>query len=64
MGITYVTLELANPSDPSVTETLDFLVDSGATYTVVPSEVLDRLGIQPLTEDTFRLANGEVVSRR
>lgn len=64
MGITYVQVEVANVALPERREALDFLVDSGATYSVVPSAVLARLEIQPLSEQVFRLANGERISRK
>ena len=41
-----------------------FLVDSGASYTVVPQEVLKRLGIKPLREEEFDLANGKTIKRK
>jgi predicted aspartyl protease len=62
--MTHVGLAVANVSDPEKSESLDFLVDSGPTYSVVPQAVLDRLGIRPISEQTFRLANGEHVSRK
>ncbi len=43
---------------------LELLVDSGAVYSVVPSTVLDELGIKPIDEQVFRLANGDKVRRR
>ncbi len=42
-------------------ESLDALVDTGATYTSVPAEVLQRLGVAPEEEAPFILANGETV---
>jgi clan AA aspartic protease len=39
-------------------ETMSALVDSGATNTVIPSEVLRRLGISPHRTSTFQLADG------
>jgi hypothetical protein len=64
MAVTYVEMQVANVADPDRTETLSFLVDSGATYSVVPSDVLDRLGIRPLSVQEFRLANGDKISRK
>ncbi len=64
MGLTVVKVEVGNPADTTRMESLDFLVDSGAIYSVVPHEVLDRLGIKSLTEQEFRLANGEMIRRR
>ncbi|RIK78764.1 MAG: aspartyl protease [Planctomycetota bacterium] len=40
------------------------MVDSGAIYTVAPGEVLEDLGIQPLSEEIFWLANGEKLTRK
>src|SRR5439155_15534623 len=64
MGLTFLELEIANPANPAVTERLDFLIDSGAIYSVVPAPVLERLGIQPLAMQEFRLANGTKVQRK
>ena len=64
MGLTFLELEIANPANPAVTEKVDFLIDSGAIYSVVPAPVLERLGIQPLATQEFRLANGTKVQRK
>ena len=40
-----------------------FLVDSGATYTVLTKSVWERLGLKPLGEVEFVLADGTVVRR-
>jgi predicted aspartyl protease len=64
MGLTVLKVEVGNPSDFSRMETLEFLVDSGAIYSVVPAEALARLGIVPHGEEEFRLANGETIRRR
>lgn len=64
MGITFVEIEVASPANPEQGEKVEFLVDSGATYSVVPTPTLERLGIKPLTEETFRIANGEKISRK
>ena len=58
MGMTVLPLEGGNPANPEVTERLDFLIDSGAVYSVVPAPTLERLGIRPLREEEFRLADG------
>jgi len=64
VGLTYIPMEVANPSAPEVWEPLEFLIDSGAIYSVVPAPVLERLGIRPIAEQVFRLANGEQIRRR
>jgi aspartyl protease family protein len=64
MGLTQIEIEIANPSRPARTEKLEFLVDSGAIYTVAPTRVLRRLGIRPLVKEEFILADGSKVVRR
>ena len=64
MAITYVELEIANVAAPRRYEKLEFLIDSGAVYSVVPARVLRRLGIKPIDKQEFRLANGEKIVRR
>ena len=55
-----VTIEIG-PMDQSRFEQIEALVDTGATYTVVPSNVLERLGITPQFRRRFRLADGRVI---
>ena len=64
MGLTVLSVEVGNPANPEVRETLEFLIDSGAVYSVVPADVLERLGIKPLTQQVFRLADGSKITRR
>ena len=64
MGVTSLVVGVANPAKPNVTERLEFTVDSGAVYSVVPAAVLRRLGIRSLKRETFRLANGTTIVRR
>ena len=64
MGLTKLTIEVGNPANTEVTESLDFLIDSGAIYSVVPTPVLEKLNIKPLTTEEFRLANGDKITRK
>jgi clan AA aspartic protease len=41
-------------------ESVDAIVDTGASFTAVPRDLLERLGIAPTRRERFRLANGEV----
>ena len=41
----------------------EFLVDSGAVYSVVPKNVLKNLGIKATSFQEFILANGEIIRR-
>ena len=64
MGLTVLKIEVGNPATPETTERIEFLIDSGAIYSVVPSAVLGRLGIRPLVEQEFRLADGTTIARK
>jgi predicted aspartyl protease len=63
MGLTHVTLGVANPADER-REDVECFVDSGAMYAVIPGAVLERLGIAPDSIQRFRLADGTVITRR
>ena len=64
MGLTILQIEVGNPAKPEVTEPVEFLIDSGAIYSVVPTALLEKLGVKPLVEEEFRLANGERIVRK
>ncbi len=64
MGLTVLELEIGNPAHPEVTERLECLVDSGTIYSVVPGTILEKLGIKPLVEQKFRLADGTRIVRQ
>jgi predicted aspartyl protease len=64
MGLTVLELDVGSPSSPEITEKMDFLIDSGAIYSVVPAPILEGLGIKPLAVQEFRLADGSKITRR
>jgi len=64
MGMMTLTVRIANPTDPKRHRELEFIVDSGASYTVVSKEILKELGIRPRSTRKFLLANGEKFERR
>jgi predicted aspartyl protease len=51
-------------SDSGVAETVDALVDTGSTFSTVPSAILERLGVRPHRTIRLRLANGQVDERQ
>lgn len=63
MGLTVLEVEVGNPARPRVTQKLEFLIDSGAIYSVVPGRILRKLGIRPLAREEFRLADGSKIVR-
>jgi predicted aspartyl protease len=64
MGLTYIQASIANPARPRRSAQLEFLIDSGAQYSVVPAQVLPRLGIKPGKTKVFILADGTKTKRR
>ena len=63
MAITFLKVKVSNPEDPLKSNELEFLVDSGTIYTVVPEEELKRLKIKPTSFEEFILANGEIIKK-
>lgn len=61
MAVTFLILTVSNPEKPKKAEECEFLVDSGAIYSVMPRDILRRLGIHPSFSAEFILANGENV---
>jgi clan AA aspartic protease len=63
MGMTTADARLFNVTDPGRSMAVVFTVDSGAIYSVVPSEILRAIGIDPEDQETFWLADGRKVRR-
>ncbi len=64
MGLTVLNIEVGNPAHPKVTVPIEFLIDSGAIYSVVPAPILKKLKIKPLAKEKFRLADGSKIVRK
>jgi len=64
MGLTHVEIEVANIAVPNKTRKVDVMVDSGAIFSVLPGDLLADLGIEPLTEEAFFLADGKKITRK
>ena len=63
MALTFATVKIINPANERKQARIRCMVDSGAVYSVVPKEILKRLGIKAHSRRTFTLANGETVTR-
>ena len=62
MGTFNVTVEIAaGPDGPF--ESMEAMVDTGATFTVAPTAILRRLGIEPTRRVRFTLADGRRIER-
>jgi len=62
MGLTRVEMNVAGPSGKDAT--IEFLVDSGASYSVIPHKYWRKLKLQPKREMKFTLADGTSVTRK
>ena len=62
MGTFSTAIEIGRP-DGSLFETIDALVDTGASLTTVPASILRRLGVTPHRKFVFALADGREVER-
>ena len=62
MGAVHVTVTIRNPADPERTWDGLFLVDTGATDSMVPRPHLEAIGLQPRGERTYELADGSELS--
>ena len=63
MAITFLKVKVINPVHPKKKIECEFLVDSGAVYSVVPHKILKVLGIKPISSEEFILANGEIIKK-
>lgn len=61
MGITYIEGLVKGPSGKQ--ESVKFLVDSGATYSLLPKVVWEEIELKPRRRASFILADGTTVER-
>lgn len=62
MGITYVEGLVTGPTGKQAT--VRFLVDSGATYTLLPTEESRQIELLPKRSVVFTLADGTTIERK
>ena len=60
-GITYVEGQVKGPTKKQ--KTVKFLIDSGATYSLLPKKVWKAISLKPKCKLTFTLADGTTVER-
>ena len=58
MGATHVTVRITNPAAPERFWEGLFLVDTGATDSLVPRPHLEAIGLEPRGQRTYELADG------
>jgi aspartyl protease family protein len=64
MGITNAILRVREHRKSEKFADVQFLVDSGAVYSLVPGKILDQLDIEPYREMSFSLADGTSIKRK
>ncbi|MEJ7680475.1 MAG: hypothetical protein WKG06_22010 [Segetibacter sp.] len=64
MGLTSKKLVVKKSYESEKSFEINFLVDSGAVYSLAPGKFLDELGIKPHRKVDFSLADGTLISRR
>ena len=62
MGFIHIDVEVSNPAAPDIKESVRVLVDTGAMFSVLPSSMLERLGIRRRRSRRFR-GFGGIVTR-
>src|SRR5713101_5326527 len=63
MGQFSVRVTISHPSDPARNEEVRLIVDTGATLSWVPREIIERLGVPRLRRRLFLLADGRTIER-
>lgn len=61
MGATHVTVTVRNPADPEKCWEGLFLVDTGATDSLVPGPHLDAIGLKPRGKRVYELVDGSEI---
>ncbi len=62
MGATHVTVTIRNPADPERAWEALFLVDTGATDSLVPGPHLEAIGLKPRGRRVYELADGREIT--
>ena len=62
MGTTYVDVTIRNPADRQRNWTGKFLVDTGAFDSLVPRRCLQEIGLQPVGQRNYVLADGKSIA--
>ena len=63
MGVFRVRVQVFAMGNPDQREELEVVVDTGAARTVLPRAIAERLGVRPESRQTFRMVNGETITR-
>ena len=64
MGMTTIEIIVKKAHDAKTSRVVEFLVDSGAVYSVLSATILKQLGCKPYREKAFYLADGSKITRK
>ena len=64
MGLTTQMVTVRPSRSARSHQEVEFLFDSGAVYSLVPTAILRKLGLRPYRTETFTLADGTKVRRK
>lgn len=64
MGITTIVATVSNIDNQKKTVSAKFLIDTGASYTVIPEKFVKKLGLLAMKTQEFSLADGTVIKRK
>ena len=61
MGLTFVKCSVGKGK---LAIEVEFLIDSGAKYTLLPNKIWNKLKLEPIDEAEFVLADGTIITRK
>lgn len=64
MGTFHESILIAHPGAPKKTAALEAIVDTGATYSWIPKDILTRIRIKPVESRSLKIANGKIIKRK
>jgi clan AA aspartic protease len=64
MGTFREPIKLAHLNHPKAPLFLEAVVDTGATHSWVPEELLKRLGVKPIEVRPLKIASGKIIRRK
>ena len=60
MGATYVTIQVGDLRGEQF-QTVEVMVDTGATFSTVPADLLRSVGLSPQRRESVRLGDGNII---
>lgn len=64
MGFTNIKVFVGNPVELTRGREVEFLIDTGAYYALIPRAILEEIAVPPMAERAFTLANGQQIRRQ